>query len=189
LQEVAEAAAEQVGVAGPAGGQVVAVLHDEGGRVIGRGAAGGEGYRSSLELAARVVEGGLDLVLDVGGVGPVVAAEPPGRGQVGGAFHVLGQAGGAAAGQDAAAGVIAGAGQDQDAVADRAHRLAGRPEPGHLLAQHRGAQVLPHPGCVPARQQQPVEGGRVQPRPRLRRGEPGVPGELGVVVPGLGLGA
>jgi hypothetical protein len=63
LQEVAEAAGEQVGVAGPARGQVVAVGHGEGWRVVGRGAARGEGQRAALELAARVVQGGFDLVL------------------------------------------------------------------------------------------------------------------------------
>jgi hypothetical protein len=36
-----------------------------------------------VELAARVVQGRFDLILDVGGIGPVVAAEPPGGGQVG----------------------------------------------------------------------------------------------------------
>ena len=74
LQEVAEEAAEQVGVAGPARGQVVQVSHGESWPVVGRGAARGEGERSSLELAAGVVQGGFDLVLDVGGIGPVIAA-------------------------------------------------------------------------------------------------------------------
>ncbi len=77
-------------------------------------------------------------MLDVGGIGPVIAPEPPRGGQVGGAFHVLGQAGGLAVGQYAAAGgEVAGARQYQDAVADRADRPAQRPEPGDLLAQDR----------------------------------------------------
>ena len=115
-------AAEQVGVAGPAGGQVVAVGHGEGRPVIGGGAARAKNDRSAQELAARVVQGCFDLLLDVGGIGPVVAAEPPGGGQV---FHVLGQAGRPAVGQHAAAGGrIAGSRQHQDAVADRGD---GRP--------------------------------------------------------------
>src|SRR6266566_4748721 len=69
LQEAGEAAGEQVGVTGPARGQVVAVGHHEGWRVVGRGAARGEGYRSSLELAGWVVQGGFDLILDIGRVG------------------------------------------------------------------------------------------------------------------------
>ena len=43
----------------------------------------GEGYRSAPKLAARVVQGGCDLILLAGGVGPVVAAQPPGGGQMG----------------------------------------------------------------------------------------------------------
>jgi hypothetical protein len=43
LQEVAEEAAEQVGVAGPARGQIVPVSHGESWPVVGRGAARGEG--------------------------------------------------------------------------------------------------------------------------------------------------
>ena len=54
------------------------------------------------------------------------------------AFAQPRQAGCLAAGQNAAAGGgIAGAGQHQHAVADRANWPAQRPEPGDLLAQHR----------------------------------------------------
>src|ERR1700689_3911146 len=41
-EQRAEPSAEQVGVSWPARGQVSAVLDDEGGGVVGRGAAGGE---------------------------------------------------------------------------------------------------------------------------------------------------
>jgi DMSO/TMAO reductase YedYZ molybdopterin-dependent catalytic subunit len=122
-QQVAEPAAEQVRVAGPAGGHVIAVPDDEGGGVVGCGTASGQRDRSPDELAARVVQGRLDLVLDVSRIRAVVPAEPPGRRQIGRTFHVLRQAGCPPVRQDAAPGLrVAGARQDQHAVADRADR-------------------------------------------------------------------
>ena len=58
-QESAETAAEQVGVAGPAGGQIVAVGDGKGWPVVGGSAARAAHYWSALELAARVVQGRL----------------------------------------------------------------------------------------------------------------------------------
>ena len=55
-QQSTETAAEQVSVAGPAGGQVVAVGHGEGWPVVGGSAARAEHYWSALEpAAARVI--------------------------------------------------------------------------------------------------------------------------------------
>src|ERR1022692_1282092 len=90
-----ETPAEQVGVAGPARGDVVAVLDDERSGVVAGGAAGGQHARPALELG-RIGQRGRHLVLHVGRVGPVVAAEAPCGEQVPASFHVLGQAGGAA---------------------------------------------------------------------------------------------
>ena len=75
-QQGVQTLGEEVGVAGPARRDVAAVLDDERGRVVVARAALGRA-RAALELA-RVVERGADLVLDVGRIGPVVAAEPPG---------------------------------------------------------------------------------------------------------------
>src|SRR5580658_3217105 len=61
-EQCAEPAAEQVGVSGPAGRQVSAVLDDEGGGVVDRGAAGGEAGRTALELGGRIAQRRFDLV-------------------------------------------------------------------------------------------------------------------------------
>ena len=186
FQQVAEAATEQVRIAGPACGYIVAVLHDERRSVVARSAARGQRARPAAELAARVFQGRPDFILDVGRIGAVIPAEPPCRGQVGGALHVLRQAGCPPVRQDAAAGdQVACARQHQHAVADRADRPALPPEPADLLAEDRRAQVLPHPRRVPARQQQPVEGGRVQLSPGRRRGELRRHRQLVVQLPGL----
>ena len=80
-QQIAEAVCEQIGVTGPAGGQVPSVPDDESRGVIGRGTARGQRQRATAELAVRVIQAGPDLILDVSGIGPVVASEPPCRGR------------------------------------------------------------------------------------------------------------
>ena len=120
-------------------------------------------HGSSLELAGRVVERGPHLVLDVGRVGAVVAAQPPGGGQVGGALHVLGQAGRPAPGQDAAPGRrVTGAGQHEHAVADRADRPAQAPEPGDPVA---AAPREPRYWRIPARARRAGAARRSRPAP------------------------
>src|SRR5262249_37040750 len=76
-QALRESASEQICVARPARRDVAAVLDHEGGSVVGFGAALREHARASHELSAGVFERGFDLVLDVGVVGPIVAAELP----------------------------------------------------------------------------------------------------------------
>src|SRR5437868_2835088 len=75
-QQALEPVRERVGVAGPAGRDVVAVLHEERrARVLARVAPCRA--RTALELG-RIAERADDLVLHVFRVGPVVAAQPPG---------------------------------------------------------------------------------------------------------------
>src|SRR3954451_22768390 len=93
--------------------------------------------RTAYELAG-VVERCGDLVFDVGGVGAVVAAEPPGGGVERAALHELRQTGGAPVGDHAApGGRVVGAGEDDDAVADRADGTVELPIRGHLVLQRR----------------------------------------------------
>ena len=60
------------------------------------------------------------------------------------------------------------AGQHERAVADGADGPLEGPELGHLLLEHGRGQVLAHPRCVAARQQQAVVLGGRQLRPRER---------------------
>jgi len=79
--------------AGEAAGEQVVVLGRRGGwRVVGRGAARGEGEGSALELAAGVVQGGLDLIVD--GAGRSGIGRAAGRWPCRPAFQIFGQAGG-----------------------------------------------------------------------------------------------
>src|SRR4051812_48533455 len=70
-----EPAREQVGVSGPASRHVTPVLNDERWLIVVGSPALGRA-RTPLELS-RIVQGFLDLVLDVGGIGPVVAPDLP----------------------------------------------------------------------------------------------------------------
>src|SRR5450755_2761541 len=92
-QQGGEPPGEQVGVAGPPGRQVGAVLHHEGVPVVVGGAAP-ERPGPSFEVG-RIIEIEADLVLDIGRVGAVVPAEAPGGGGIGASLQVLGQARGA----------------------------------------------------------------------------------------------
>src|SRR5438128_7613537 len=97
------------------------------------GAAALRGAGTANELAG-VVERGDDLVLDIRGVRSVVAAEPPGGGEVCAALHELRQTGGAPVGDHAASGGgVRGTSQDKDAVADRADGPVEPPIRGHLV--------------------------------------------------------
>src|SRR3954466_6195943 len=69
-------AGEQPAVAGPTRGHVVPVLHDEGGSVVRLGAAAQARLRTDLELVWGPQCCG-HLLLNVGRVGAVVAAELP----------------------------------------------------------------------------------------------------------------
>jgi hypothetical protein len=59
-------------------------------------------------------------------------------------------------------------------MADRPDRPSQRPELAHLALQNLTAQVLPHPGSVPTRENQPVVVLRTQIRPA--HGRPELPG-------------
>ena len=173
LEHPVESPGEQVRVARPAGRHVVAVLDDERRAVVVARPALGRA-RPALELP-RVAQGAHDLVLDVLGVGAVVAAQPPRRQQERAALHVLGQARRAPVEQDALpGGGIDRAREDDDAVADRADGALEAPELGHLGAQHVAAQVLAHPRRMATGQHQAVDtaAGRSPPR-RSARGTPG----------------
>src|SRR3954447_14820120 len=91
LKQGFEALCEQVGVARPACRDIGPVLDDEGRRVVVAGSAPAAAW-AGVELG-RVVQDVEDLVLDVGGIGAVVAAEPPGGGEVGGSLQRLREAG------------------------------------------------------------------------------------------------
>ncbi len=167
LEQPSEPFGEQVGVARPARGQVVTVLDDKGGAVV-RGGAPPLGVGAADELA-RVVQRSCDLVLDVRRVRSVVATQPPRREVVRPPFHVLRQAGGPPIRDHAPPGAtVAGAGQHEDAVANRADRPTQRPELGHLALEHRRGEVLAHARRVAAREQQTVIVGRSKVRPAQR---------------------
>ena len=146
--------------------------------------------RGPRSKRSRVVEGGDHLILDVGGIGAVVAPQLPGGQEVAAPLHVLGQAGRPPPGDDAApTGWIGAARQDDHPVADRPDGALQGPEGGDLRLQLRVVEVLAHSRRVAAGQEQAVEIGRLDLPPRERVAKCRVLGQLLIEEDRLRLGA
>src|SRR3954447_12670462 len=144
--------------------------------VAGAASLGASGAAQELPS---VVEPRDDLVLDVRGVGAVVAPKLPGRGVERAALHELWETRRALISDHAApGGRVGGAGENDDAVADRADGTVELPVGDHLFLQRRACEVLAHAGSVPSGQKEPVEGVRVEIAPRDRSLELGRLDEL-----------
>ena len=115
----------------------------------------------------RVLERGHHLVLHVGWVGAVIAAQPPGRQQEAATLHVLGQACSSPPGEDAATtGRIDAPCEHDHAVADRPNRAPQGPKGNNLGPQRDVIQILAHPLRMSARQEQAVKFGLARSDPK-----------------------
>src|SRR3954465_12064035 len=124
--------------------------------VAGAASLGASGTAQELP---GIIEPRDDLVLDVGGVGAVVAAKLPGRGVERAALHELWQTRRALISDHAATGGRAGGGgENDDAVAYRGGGAVELQVGRDFVLQRRACEVLAHAGSVPSGQDEPLEG-------------------------------